>query len=474
MSRPFHSFVVFAEMRTGSNLLESNLNAFEGIDCLGEAFNPHFIGYPNRSELLGLTVQEREKAPEKLLDRVVSGEGLLGFRFFHDHDPRILPLVLDDPRCAKIILTRDPVQSYVSWKIVHQTGQWKLTDVQRRKAAKVRFDALEFAEYSARHASFRQQVMRQLQVSGQSAFHVSYDDLRSVEVMNGLARFLGARARIEKLDHRLKVQNPAPLTEKVSNPKAMETALSRWSIERLDLASDCEPRRSAAVPTYIIGPKTPLIFMPIKGSAERAVSAWMARLDEVRGEALPSQFSQKALRQWKRAHKDHRSFSVVAHPLVRAHRAYCAHILGLGPRPYPAIRRTLVKRYGLPIPLQGPDENYDFAAHRAGFAGFLTFLKGNLSAQTAVRVDPAWCTQSRAVQDFSGFMQPDFILREDELSQMLPDLARRLGHCAPPDFESAPPEAPFDLAEIYDDGIEALAASAYQRDYMIFGFDRWR
>ncbi|MEL7089565.1 MAG: nodulation protein NodH, partial [Planctomycetota bacterium] len=51
----FDYFVVFAEMRTGSNFLETNLNAFDGLACHGEAFNPHFLGYPDREQLLGLT-----------------------------------------------------------------------------------------------------------------------------------------------------------------------------------------------------------------------------------------------------------------------------------------------------------------------------------------------------------------------------------------------------------------------------------
>ena len=34
MSR-FDYFVVFAEMRTGSNFLEANINAFDGLTCHG-------------------------------------------------------------------------------------------------------------------------------------------------------------------------------------------------------------------------------------------------------------------------------------------------------------------------------------------------------------------------------------------------------------------------------------------------------
>ena len=118
----FDYFVIFAEMRTGSNFLETNLNAFRGLRCHGEAFNPHFVVYPNATEVLGIDFQSREADPMRLLD-AIKGEGgaLGGFRYFHDHDPRVLDGILDDPRCAKIILTRNPAESYVSWKIAKQT-----------------------------------------------------------------------------------------------------------------------------------------------------------------------------------------------------------------------------------------------------------------------------------------------------------------------------------------------------------------
>ncbi|TNF60303.1 MAG: nodulation protein NodH, partial [Rhodobacteraceae bacterium] len=129
MGRPFDYFVVFAEMRTGSNFLETNLNALEGVTCHGEAFNPHFIGYPKKDSLLGLTQAQRDADPMALLARIADQPGeLAGFRFFHDHDPRVLDPILDDPRCAKIVLTRNPLDSYVSWKIAQATGQWKLTN----------------------------------------------------------------------------------------------------------------------------------------------------------------------------------------------------------------------------------------------------------------------------------------------------------------------------------------------------------
>ena len=71
----FDYFVVFAEMRTGSNFLEANINAFDGLSCLGEAFNPHFIGYPQKEKLLGITHKQREGDPNALIEKVKAAEG---------------------------------------------------------------------------------------------------------------------------------------------------------------------------------------------------------------------------------------------------------------------------------------------------------------------------------------------------------------------------------------------------------------
>lgn len=55
---------------------------------------------------------------------------------------------------------------------------------------------------------------------------------------------------------------------------------------------------------------------------------------------------------------------------------------------------------------------------------------------------------------------------------MLTDLARRLGHEAPPTprAEGDPASAPFALAEVRTPDIEALVAEIYQRDFLMFGY----
>jgi hypothetical protein len=64
----------------------------------------------------------------------------MDFAFFPDHDPRVLGPVLADDTCAKIILNRNPADSYVSLAIARRTDQWKLGDIRSRKTARVRFD----------------------------------------------------------------------------------------------------------------------------------------------------------------------------------------------------------------------------------------------------------------------------------------------------------------------------------------------
>ncbi len=469
----FDAFVVFAEMRTGSNFLETNLNAFDQITCHGEAFNPHFIGYPNSTDILGFSQSDRDANPLGLLDAIRSRSGMEGFRYFHDHDPRILDAIIQDRRIAKIILTRNPLESYVSWKIAQSTGQWKLTQVDKRKSAKARFDEGEFNHHLQVLQDFQMTLMHEMQVTGQSAFYIGYEDLRSLDVINGLARFLGVRQQLERLDSSLKVQNPGAIQDKVSNLSEMHAALAR--MDRFDLARtpNFEPRRAAAIPNYVAGAKAPLLFMPIKGGPDLTVTRWMADLDGTGEDALRRTFTQKTLRQWKRQNKGHRSFTVLRHPVARAHHAFCKHIVGDGPATYSQIKLILIKRFGLPPETGDTAAGYDVAAHRDAFLAFVGFLEANLTGQTAVRVDGAWCTQAEALRGFGQFALPDRVIREAELSKELTEISASLGYQDVPDIGAPINDKPFALGSIYDDEIEEAVARVYQRDYMMFGFDRW-
>lgn len=475
MQPNFQSFAVFAEMRTGSNFLEANLNALEGVACHGEAFNPHFLGYPDNKPILGVDHGTRDRKPEILLDAIQNDTTQLsGFRYFHDHDPRVFGRIMEDRRCAKIILTRNPVESYVSWKIAQATGQWKLTDVKAHKSAQAEFDGPEFAAHLEALQVFQLRLLNRLQISGQTAFYVAYEDLQSVEVMNGLAAYLGVDARLDALDKNLKKQNPNPISAKVRNYDEMRQALSR--LDRFDLTRtpNFEPRRGPNVPSYVAAARAPLLYLPLRSGPDANVLNWLAALDDVGQGDLRTKMTQKDLRQWKRGNPGHRSFTVLRHPVQRAHDAFCRHILTTGKGSYTQLRNTMMRRYKMPLPVDGPDVGYDLNAHHTAFAAFLTFLKGNLSGQTAIRVDAAWCTQAQALAGFGELCLPDRVMRETDLEAELRDVAQAVGRTDVPTLAQNAPDHPYSLDDIYDDDIEALAADAYQRDYMMFGFDRWK
>ena len=466
----FDSFVILADMRTGSNFLEANLNTLDGVFCHGEAFNPSFIGHPNWTGILGVTLEDRDRQPDLLLDAITSQEGVLGgFRFFSDHDPRVIDRILTNPRCAKIVLTRNPVESYVSRKIAAQTGQWRLTNVSKARTGRITFDAAEFEAHLQRQQEFQLRILGTLQRTGQTAFHIGYDDLHDVAVLNGLAAFLGVSARIEALDRKLKKQNPEPLSDKVVNYTEMETALARFDWFDLGRMPNFEPRRGAGVVGWIAAARTPLLFAPLAGGPREIIHDWLARLDG--GMAPLTGFSRKGVFDWKASRPGHRGFVVLRHPLARAHAAFRDRILSDGPDAAPRYRGALARNFAVVLPEPGDD---DPVAYRAAFRGFLLFLKACLGGQTNLMVDPAFASQFALLQGIAQFAPPDMILREDRLPDDLAMLLWQLGREDAPEIVPLPDPAADRLHQIVDDEIEALAREAYQRDYAAFGFGPWR
>ncbi|WP_325175509.1 nodulation protein NodH [Cereibacter sphaeroides] len=461
----FDSFVMLAGMRTGSNFLEANLNALPGVRCHGELFNPHFIGSKDCTALFGHDLTRREADPLGFLARVrAETRGLSGFRYFHDHDPRVLPAVMEDHRCAKIVLTRNPAESYVSLKIARETGQWKLTDATRLRAATVVFDAAEFEAHLEAAQTFQMQVMRGLQLSGQTAFYLDYEDLSEVEVLNGLARFLGVDGRLSAIDGTLKKQNPQPIRDKVANPDEMAASLARLDRFNLSRTPNFEPRRGAGVPGFVAG--GPLLYMPVRGGPEGAVRRWL----EGFGGPLVEEFSQKTLRQWKKARPGHRSFTVLRHPLARAHAGFRDQILT---GRLPEIRQALNRIHKLDLPPPDAAGAMEAAAFREAFLGFLRFLRLNLSGQTGLRVSAHFASQGNVLQGMAQIQVPDLVVREERMGEALAYLAAEAGCEAPP----VAPEAdagPHPLASIWGRDLEDAARDAYARDYATFGFGCWR
>ncbi|MEM5469444.1 sulfotransferase family 2 domain-containing protein [Celeribacter marinus] len=475
MSNQFDYFVILAEMRTGSNFLEATVNSYPGLTCWGEAYNPAFVGKANSDKMCGVSKAQREQNPNTLLEAMKSNtEGLAGFRFFHNHDPRMFNHFMDDPKCAKIILTRNPLESYVSKKIADQTGQWRLGDLKDARTAKVTFEKREFETMLDAIKTFQVELQRRLQVSGQTGFYINYEDIKDIEVVNGLARFLGVDVEQHTTSQQTKVQNPSQLKDKVNNFAQMVTELS--DVDHFNLAStpNFEPRRGPAVPSYVAAANAPLLYLPVRSGPEATVRDWMCALDSVEQSDLTIGFSQKTLRQWKRRAKEHRSFTVISHPVARLHRAFCTQIVSTGEESFGEIRDVLRTTYKVDVPADGVTDGYSKEQHKAAFLAFIDFVKGNLNAQTSVRVDPSWASQSEIIKGFSEFSMPDMIVREETLERDLTCLARAVGIDPILPLNPIEDDKPFSLAAIYDEDIEQAVKQAYQRDYMMFGFRAFR
>jgi hypothetical protein len=299
-----------------------------------------------------------------------------------------------------------------------------------------------------------------------------------VDVLNGLAAFLGVSSRISNINKKLKKQNPDPLEKKVRNFDEMQNELRDIDRFGLDQVPDFETRRGPMIPTYLAAPVSGLLYMPLRSGPDRAMRDWLAALDKARPRRVLSKFSQRSLRDWQASHQPHRSFAVVRHPVARAHVAFCDRILARDGWALPELRANLRRIHKLDIPEGGTDfdgtDGYDQSAHHAAFLAFLKFLKSNLSGQTNIRCDPAWASQTVLLQGMAEFALPDAILREDDLPRDLPHLVEQIGRDDCPPYAAVPHPQQGWLAAIYDADIETAARDAYARDYLIFGFDSWR
>lgn len=461
-------FVVLASMRTGSNFLQRNLNEVAGLECHGELFNPFFIGRSQCKTFMGVTLEEREKDPEALLGRVLRAtDNLTGFRYFDDHDPRVLSRVLSDRRCAKIVLTRNPLESFLSLKAARDSDKWLMTgDKAEATPSKVIFDEPEFRTYLAAYRSYYAGIRHALQSSGQVAFPLDYGQLHDLDVLNGLVEFLGVEGRLRRLDKSIKKQNTDRPVDRVSNPELMADALVRLDLNGLEATVETEPERGAMVPQYIATPSAGLLFMPLGFTSVGPVLDWMAQTSGDNRDQLLTGFNRRELQEWRNSFSQTRSFSVLRHPVLRAYAIFEQVMLQKSDA---RLAEAISERYAVP-PISehdGIDET------RTSFLAFLRFLRASISGQTSLPGDPGWGTQIALLRGLSSLVPPELIVREEDMPDHLSLLAGQLGRhiSAAPKRERALEEQ---LDLIYDQKVEALTRAAYKKDYQAFGFADWR
>ncbi|OUS05763.1 hypothetical protein A9Q96_11235 [Rhodobacterales bacterium 52_120_T64] len=498
MSGRYKYFAIFGSMRSGSNLLEQSLNQYADITCHGELFNPLFIGHPKSTDFLGLDFVERERSPESLIKAMIKDAegGIAGFRVFHDHDQRTAQMALRDPKCAKIILQRDVLQSFISLAIARKTDQWLLHDAPDRRGGKIVFDPLEFIEYRAKQEAHYEDIRNILQKGGQTAFWVRYPEQRDVAILNGIAKFLGRDEVLKTNKETIRRQNPGSLTDKVENYDEMQAALSRWSEDDIIPQGSFDPLRRANIPKMVSCISQPILFAPVPGGPNEEILRWMNALDVgtalgancshavSNGDILHTGHNQRTLFEWMEANPDIATLTAISHPLTRAYQAFMTKIFLTGDGTYAVIREQLIDYFGVALPdlemMDGAtrqslgDDGYGVGQHRAAFHGFLRFLKVNLSGQTSIRKDGLWDSQMAFLSGFNTAVPISIIVKEGQMDAGFKYIESILDLPAPILGPPIKPDHMFALDEVYSRQTENLARKAYKMDYGRFGFNDYQ
>ena len=190
-------FVIIGAMRTGSNLLQDYLNQCNEVQCHGEIFNSTFIGGPDSVEFFGITMAQRDLSPRTLLNALLAHKGQaksIGFRFFDSHMEAGLNEWMSLPGAKAIILTRNPLDSYISLQTALKTKQWLLRNASERQLSQWVFDPSDFLDYCSSLAQFYGQKIHDLAISGTPYFHIKYRELFDQSILAELAKYLHASA----------------------------------------------------------------------------------------------------------------------------------------------------------------------------------------------------------------------------------------------------------------------------------------
>ena len=419
----FRYFAIFGAMRTGSNLLERSLDSFEGLTGLGELFNNTFVGKPNGEPILGVSVQERNRDPVGFLNRVIDEtKGIPGFRIFQGHDARMIDHIARDPDCAKIILRRSSLDSFISLKIAQETGQWMLTNEENRRLVKVAFDAPEYEAYRDELDAHYAMIRRKMRMAGQVPFEIAYDELRDLEILNGAAAFVGAKEMLTATPQKIQRQNPIAWVDKVINPEDLQDYILSSPAPDVDVSV---PARFSPLDELVASRGFSLIYAPVAGAGAETVRRFIRNAEAVAGVGgKPLATGLKGAHIARRRRRGGFVFTFLRHPALRAEDVFRRRIVAAGPGTFTAVQTLLNEQYEAP---SQAEMARDAAACEAGFDAFITFIADNLAGRTAMREDPSWALQTALLAEYAREAPPDFIGRCERAEEDAAFVLHRLG-----------------------------------------------
>lgn len=481
-------FVIFGAMRTGSNLLEKTLEALGDTVCYGEPFNPAFVGGPRREEVLGWDLAQRNADPMGFLAalRDSAGDRIPGFRLFDGHDGTVMKHALADPECRRIVLTRDPVDSYVSLKIARQTDQWLLRRKNKRVNVRITFDPAEFDAYQDRLKAHYFRVDQEMERAGTSALRVTYEDLSDPGVLQAVASFVGSTGT-PPAEAPILRQNPGHLSEKVANYEEMCVHLDRVP-EPGPL-----PRRTGAG-EVLLAERAPFAYAPISGPGFAAAVSLIYRIEQrafdgpslsyaqlmersSSGDFLKRGFSLEALAAEAASRK---VFTVICHPVARLHALFLQETFGPAWHASPIRRRLQGFVGGLPSPreLTRAEKRLEPERHLAAFFAYIRLIEDAYRGTADFPVTPDWQTQSEQLDAYRDDVDIEMVSGLDDLTGLATWLAEGLaGAQLPGNHIAAVRERALSgvlpLEEVRIQEVSDRIGRLFSRDFNDFGYQPW-
>lgn len=475
-------FAIIGAMRTGSNLLERTLAALGDTKRYGEAFNPAFIGGPRLKTVQGWTKADRDRDPMGFLDHLISAEpGMIpGFRIFDGHPQAVLDRVLTDPDCARIILMRNRVDSYVSLLMARATDQWMLNDPAKRIAVRVAFDLDGYAAYDARLRAHYDHAVRIMRDAGTEAFWLDYADLGDPAVLQSVARHIGSTGQIPAQPPILR-QNPGTLEDKVINHAEVRAALG--------LAAEVPSGDGGTAPMVLHSRHASLSIAPVEGPGLARLVAIVQRIETLAFGAAPAPralliadparsglFEVIAPAPGGDPLAGRQYLAPISHPFQRAHHLFCQEVFGQSWRKSWIRARVEAIVGDLPHPKHLDKGGLEVAIHRAAFQAFLDIC---FAADAAVQpYRPEWAPQADVIDALTSVSRAPEIIRDDDLAQTAGAITAALGVAPIPPGQlksvlgiAGPPV--LDIADVADPALEAMVYAAYRQDYNRFGYGPW-
>jgi hypothetical protein len=220
-------FVILCHARTGSNLVQTELNRrFPEIHCFGEEYGPRLRG--------------PHETTEEVTARVFTatdGSMIVGCRLFYRHvTPAELQEILTMPGLRVVHLRRrNALRRYVSLQIAMNNDIWARGRRQASPAIEdraVAIDVDDFIESSLREVGRQRRAQRVVAEAGVAVLDVWYEDVSEhldAEVRR-IAMFLGVAKATRGGEPVLQRQNPEPLRLLVRNYAEVRSRLSHTSM----------------------------------------------------------------------------------------------------------------------------------------------------------------------------------------------------------------------------------------------------